>query len=71
MFMLSCPHYLIERCVATGDICSVYEWREKGSLSFRYPAGLPLLAMYAVEAFSGGISAGTAQQYEESKAKNG
>jgi hypothetical protein len=71
VFMTSCPHYLVYQSEATNEAFSAYSWREKSSLGVRYPGGVPLLLLYAIEMTANGISEGEREYMKQLENNSG
>lgn len=72
MVLTSCPHYLVKRAVAVGEVSSAYYWREKNALGIRYPNGVPLVLCHAIDAFGAGIYHGTKElMKDQARERNG
>ena len=68
LILLACPTDLL-KSPAVVEVWQAYRWRKDGCLSIRYPNGIPLNLIRAIEAFDAGISHGEADEIREAKAK--
>lgn len=65
LFLHSCAFWLLFRSEAVNEVARAYAWWEKGALGMKYPGGLSVALVKAIEAFEAGIRKGTRQKIDE------